>query len=50
MQIKTRIIYKQSGPHVGRKEFLWAGKWHFLKWISKHEKQNKEKTNGNSCG
>ena len=36
MDILTRIT-KGSGPHAGRIEFYWNGKWHFYRWASKRE-------------
>jgi hypothetical protein len=36
MKVKTRIG-PGSGPHAGRLEFKYQGKWHFLRWASKKE-------------
>ena len=37
MNIKTRTVLIKSGPHYGKREFYYNGKWHFLKWISKRD-------------
>jgi hypothetical protein len=40
MLVKTRTTLIKTGPHYGKQEFFWQGKWHFLKWISKRETLN----------
>lgn len=34
MTPETRLIAGPFGPHAGKLEVRYAGKWHFVKWVS----------------
>ena len=44
--IKIRTVTGPFGPHSAKKEFLYKGKWNFLKWMPKtHNGVNKNENN-----
>ena len=42
--MRTRTVKGPFGPHAAKKEFYHKGKWHFLKWVAKHNIQSKERS------